>query len=205
MPHLSSSDFDLVLASSSPRRMEILNQLGVRYQAVSPMIDESLRYGESGEDYVRRLALDKASAVAMHELSPPILGADTAIICRGEVFGKPQDFEQFKEMLGALSGSKHVVLSAVAVNNGKSSSVLVCETSVIFREITNQEINYYWKTGEPRDKAGGYAIQGKGAIFIKHISGSYSGVVGLPIFETSQLMKNFNIPFMGLKTEIYND
>ena len=97
MPHLSSSDFDLVLASSSPRRMEILNQLGVRYQAVSPMIDESLRYGESGEEYVRRLALDKASALAMHELSPPILGADTAIVCRGEVFGKPQDFEQFKE------------------------------------------------------------------------------------------------------------
>ena len=205
MPHLSSSDFDLVLASSSPRRMEILNQLGIRYQAVSPMIDESLRYGESGEEYVRRLALDKASALAMHELSPPILGADTAIVCRGEVFGKPQDFEQFKEMLEALSGSKHVVLSAVAVNNGKLSSVLVCETSVSFREITNQEINYYWRTGEPRDKAGGYAIQGKGAIFIKHISGSYSGVVGLPIFETSQLMKNFNIPFMGLKTEIYND
>ena len=101
MPHLSSSDFDLVLASSSPRRMEILNQLGVRYQAVSPMIDESLRYGESGEEYVRRLALDKASALAMHELSPPILGADTAIVCRGEVFVKPQDFEQFKEMLEA--------------------------------------------------------------------------------------------------------
>ena len=98
MPHLSSSDFDLVLASSSPRRMEILNQLGVRYQAVSPMIDESLRYGESGEEYVRRLALDKASALAMHELSPPILGADTAIVCRDEVFGKPQNFEQFKEM-----------------------------------------------------------------------------------------------------------
>lgn len=205
MPHLTSSDFDLVLASSSLRRMEILNQLGVRYQAVSPMIDESLRYGERGEDYVRRLALDKASSPAMHELSPPILGADTAIVCRDEVFGKPQNFEQFKEMLEALSGSKHVVLSAVAINNGKSSSVLVCKTSVSFRVITNQEINYYWRTGEPRDKAGGYAIQGKGAIFIKHISGSYSGVVGLPIFETSQLMKNFNIPFMGLKTEIYND
>ena len=205
MPNLSSSDFDLVLASSSPRRMEILNQLGVRYKAVSPMIDERLKDGESGENYVRRLALDKASAVAMHELSPPILGADTAIICRGEVFGKPQDFEQFKEMLEALSGSKHVVLSAVAVNNGKSSSALVCETCVSFREITNQEINYYWRTGEPRDKAGGYAIQGKGAIFVKHILGSYSGVVGLPIFETSQLMKNFNIPFMDLKTEIYND
>jgi septum formation protein len=169
------------------------------------MIDESLRYGERGEDYVRRLALDKASSLAMHELSPPILGADTAIVCRDEVFGKPQNFEQFKEMLEALSGSKHVVLSAVAINNGKSSSVLVCKTSVSFRVITNQEINYYWRTGEPRDKAGGYAIQGKGAIFIKHISGSYSGVVGLPIFETSQLMKNFNIPFMGLKTEIYND
>ena len=104
MPNLSSSDFDLVLASSSPRRMEILNQLGVRYKAVSPMIDERLKDGESGENYVRRLALDKASAVAMHELSLPNLGADTAIICRGEVFGKPQDFEQFKEMLEALSG-----------------------------------------------------------------------------------------------------
>ena len=87
MSHFSSSDFDLVLASSSPRRMEILNQLGVRYHAVTPKIDESLRYGENGEDYVRRLALDKASTLAIHELSPPVLGADTAIVCRDEIFG----------------------------------------------------------------------------------------------------------------------
>ena len=205
MPHFSPSEFDLVLASSSPRRMEILDQLGVRYQAVSPKIDESLKYGERGEDYVRRLALNKASALVTDKLSPPVLGADTAIVCRDNIFGKPEDFEHFKKMFQALSGGKHVVLSAVAVNNGKSSRVLVCETSVSFRVITNQEINYYWSTGEPRDKAGGYAIQGKGAIFIKHISGSYSGVVGLPIYETSQLMKDFDVPFIGSNTEIYND
>lgn len=204
MMYPSFQDIDLVLASSSPRRMEILDQLSVRYEAISPKIDETPRYGESGDEYVRRLALKKACSLNMSEHSPPVLGADTTIVCHDEIFGKPKDFKQFKEMLAVLSGGNHRVLSAVAMNDGNSSSILICDTTVTFRTITDKEIQHYWSTGEPQDKAGGYAIQGKGAIFIKHISGSYSGVVGLPIFETSLLMREFNVPYMGLETEIYD-
>jgi septum formation protein len=130
----------------------------------------------------------------MHNLNVPVLGADTILVSEGQVFGKPIDSSDFKAMFAALSGKTHSVLSAVAVNNGTESLVLLSETLVTFRAITAREIMMYWDTGEPKDKAGGYAIQGYGSIFVEHIEGSYSGVVGLPIAETYRLLTKYNVP-----------
>ena len=192
---LVASSCDLVLASGSPRRHDILDQIGVLHRVVIPYIDESQRTAESATSYVSRLALEKASAgCLMHNLNVPVLGADTILVSEGQVFGKPIDSSDFKAMFAALSGKTHSVLSAVAVNNGTESLVLLCETLVTFRAITAREIMMYWDTGEPKDKAGGYAIQGYGSIFVEHIEGSYSGVVGLPIAETCRLLTEFNVP-----------
>ena len=188
-------NYDLVLASGSPRRSDILSQIGVRYIVVVPEIDESPRVGESGLEYVSRLAFEKANKVCQLEISDrPALGADTILVCDGQLFGKPSDFDAFREMITSLSGRKHSVLSAVAMSNRSNSGVLVSETSVTFRAISDQEILSYWQTGEPKDKAGGYAIQGYGSIFVKEILGSYSGVVGLPIAETYSLLNEFDVP-----------
>lgn len=195
MFHSQSSDIDLILASSSKRRRDILDQLGVQYRVIIPDIEESRLLKESGYDYVSRLALEKACFVSELESSfTAVLAADTAVICDDSIFGKPRDYSQFRSMLKALSAREHTVMSAVSMHNGQSSLVLVSKTVVTFRNITSEEIYDYWETGEPRDKAGGYAIQGMGGIFIEHIRGSYSGVVGLPVFETSQLLTKFNIP-----------
>jgi septum formation protein len=167
----------------------------VRYRVIIPDIEESRLLKESGYDYVSRLALEKACFVSELESSfTAVLAADTAVICDDSIFGKPRDYSQFRSMLKALSAREHTVMSAVSMHNGQSSLVLVSKTVVTFRNITSEEIYDYWETGEPRDKAGGYAIQGMGGIFIEHIRGSYSGVVGLPVFETSQLLTKFNIP-----------
>ena len=172
-----------------------MSQIGVRYIVVVPEIDESPRVGESGLEYVSRLAFEKANKVCQLEISDrPALGADTILVCDGQLFGKPSDFDAFREMITSLSGRKHSVLSAVAMSNRSNSGVLVSETSVAFRAISDQEILSYWQTGEPKDKAGGYAIQGYGSIFVKEILGSYSGVVGLPIAETCSLLNRFDVP-----------
>jgi len=187
--------YDLVLSSGSPRRRDILNQIGVRYIVAVPEIDESPRMGESGLEYVSRMALEKANKGYQLELSDrPVLGADTILVCDGQLFGKPSDFDAFREMITLLSGRKHSVLSAVAMSSRSNSGVLVSQTSVTFRAISDQEILSYWQTGEPKDKAGGYAIQGYGSIFVKEILGSYSGVVGLPIAETYSLLNEFDVP-----------
>lgn len=186
---------DLVLASGSPRRHDILDQIGVLHRIVIPLIDESQKHAEAAISYVSRLALEKANAgCLMQNFDVPVLGADTILVSEGKVFGKPTDYLNFKDMFTALSGKTHSVLSAVALNNRKESLVLVSETQVTFRSIIEGEMIKYWDTGEPKDKAGGYAIQGYGSVFVEYIKGSYSGVVGLPIAETCRLLTEFNVP-----------
>jgi septum formation protein len=192
---LPPCEYDLLLASASPRRRELLDQIGVRYRVVNPNIDENQRCGETRLDYVQRLALGKSLAGhSMEESDVPALGADTIVCCDQEVFGKPTDAEHFRYMLKTLSQRSHRVLSAVAITDEHKKSVLVAETKVRMRKISDEEIESYWLTGEPIGKAGGYAIQGYGAVFIDHIEGSYTGVVGLPIAETNRLLHDFDVP-----------
>ena len=189
------SDSDLILASASPRRAALLAQIGVKFSVAPAHIDESQRQEESAVDYVTRMALEKAAAGRIdRQLGIAVLGADTAVVCNRQVFGQPMDRSDARRMLLALSDKTHSVLSAVAVDDGINRCMLLSESQVTFRHITEQECDNYWQTGEPLGKAGGYAIQGFGSIFVAHLEGSYSGVVGLPIAETEVLLKQFAIP-----------
>ena len=187
--------YDLLLASASPRRRELLDQIGVFYKVVNPNIVEHQQRGETALEYVQRLALEKSRVgYCMDESPKPTLGADTIVCCDQEVFGKPTDAEHFRYMLKTLSQRTHSVLSAVALTDQHKKSVLVAETKVRMRKISDEEIESYWLTGEPVGKAGGYAIQGYGAVFVDHIAGSYTGVVGLPLTETNRLLHDFGVP-----------
>ena len=189
------SDSDLILASASPRRAALLAQIGVNFTVAPANLDESQRQGESAVDYVTRMAVEKAAAGRINQQQGiAVLGADTAVVCDQQVFGQPIDRSDARRMLLALSDKTHSVLSAVTVDNGIDRCMLLSETQVTFRPISAQDCDNYWQTGEPRGKAGGYAIQGFGAIFVAHLEGSYSGVVGLPIAETEVLLKQFAIP-----------
>ena len=185
-------DFSIYLASSSPRRRELLSQIGVSFDLVPAVIEEIPQAGESAQDYVLRLALQKAEAgFANSKREKPALGADTIVTIDQKILEKPRDQKHAKEMLELLSGRVHQVLTAVALwQDGYSKTVLV-KTEVSFKKLTEQEISDYWQSGEPVDKAAGYAIQGIAGKFITNISGSYSGVVGLPLFETAELIQTF--------------
>ena len=187
-------DYDLILASASPRRTEILHQIGVRHQIVPADIDETPRSGEMATDYVQRMALEKAQHVMLSKDSTPVLGADTCVVCDGTIFGKPSHRDEAMDMLGALSGKSHWVHTAVAVAYQGDFALQISSTEVVFRKLSKQECLIYWETGEPIDKAGSYAIQGYGSVFVESIAGSYSGVVGLPIKETYLLLKKFGVP-----------
>ena len=195
---LTASDLahaDLLLASASPRRADLLQQIGVRFVVGVEDIDERQRTCESAVDYVMRLALEKAQAgYARHNPTLPVLGADTIGLCNGSVFGKPADCDEAVSMLQTLSAVTHQVLSAVAIVTELRSEVAVSKSLVTFRTISPDECLKYWHTGEPQGKAGAYAIQGYGGTFVAHLVGSYSGVMGLPLFETQQLLENFNVP-----------
>jgi septum formation protein len=186
----------LYLASQSPRRRELLRQIGVSFEVLCVDVDEMLHPGESTRDYVTRVALDKACAgrallAAGH--ARPVLGADTSVVVAGEVLGKPAGRAAAMRMLQRLSGSTHEVLSAVALAGGTGESVRVSTSHVSFRTLTERECAAYWATGEPADKAGAYAIQGLAAVFITRIEGSYSGVMGLPLFDTAELLNEYGI------------
>ena len=176
------------LASASPRRRELLAQIGVPYCLAEADIDESVVPDEGPRDYVTRLARQKALAIRSGGQQLPVLAADTTVVVDGAIFGKPRDRQDGIAMLGRLSNRAHEVLTAIALADSTGVGVRVSESTVVFREITEQECAAYWDTGEPRDKAGGYAIQGLGAVFVKCLRGSYSGVMGLPLFETGQLL-----------------
>lgn len=187
------------LASASPRRSELLRQIGVPFEVLPAAIPEDRAPGEAPEAYVLRLAAEKAAAV-WARLAPaerrPVLAADTAVVLGDEVLGKPADPVEAAAMLEQLSGRSHRVLTAIALKNGADpAETRLCETEVRFRATTAQERRAYCATGEPFDKAGGYGIQGCAAVFIEHLRGSYSAVVGLPLFETAALLAHCGVDF----------
>ena len=192
-----SADF-VYLASASPRRRELLEQIGVAYELRPVEIDEGRLPKEPAADYVRRVAIAKAEAcrtgLGRSGAQHPVLAADTAVVLGGEVFGKPSDRSQALDMLAALSGRKHTVATGVAVCCGEEFETALSVSEVSFRATTAQERDAYLGTDEPLDKAGGYAIQGFGAVFIEYLRGSYSAVMGLPLFETAMLLRRFGMP-----------
>jgi len=188
---VKSRDF-IYLASASPRRRELLRQIGVTFRVIGAELDETALKGESPPAYVSRLAEAKAAAGwrGSQDLgAAPVLAADTAVVLEGEILGKPADMNDAIAMLLKLSGRAHQVLTAVALRTAAGFEGRLSQSSVTFRSIDPEEARAYWDTGEPRDKAGAYAIQGYAAIFIADLKGSYSGVMGLPLFETAELLK----------------
>lgn len=190
----------LYLASGSPRRRELLTQIGVPFSTVSAAIDETPFPNESPVAYVERLAREKALA-GREQLQASIvhnhfcvLGADTAVVLDDRILGKPVDQADALAMLMGLSGREHEVLTAVALNDAERCETRVVRSRVTFRAISEDEAGRYWASGEPHDKAGGYAIQGLAAVFVAHLNGSYSAVVGLPVCETAELLGHFGIP-----------
>lgn len=184
---------DLILASASPRRRELLAQIGVRHRVQAADVDETVRSGEAAEDYVLRLARAKAGALPAGDV--PVLGADTSVVVDGRVLGKPADDADARAMLRRLSGREHQVLSAVALCHGDRVEARLSVTRVWFRMADDALIERYVASGEPRDKAGAYGIQGLGGALVTRIDGSYTGVVGLPLAETVDLLQAFNVPF----------
>ncbi len=186
------SNLNLYLASASPRRKKLLELLGLSFAVLQVDVEEKQEKNEKAADYVRRLSLDKALAgVAIAPLSLPVLGADTLIVFDGEVLEKPRDLADSRRMLGLLSGQAHQVMTAVTIADKNQHLTCLVETRVRLKSLSEQEIDTYWHTGEPQDKAGSYAIQGIGGRFVTHIEGSYHAVVGLPLFETEQLIHQF--------------
>lgn len=197
----------IYLASQSPRRRELLKQIGINFEMLllrsdprrNPDVDETPHAGEQPESYVQRVCQAKAeagyAALRLRNLPPfPVLAADTTVTLDGKIFGKPENVEQAAAMLRQLSGREHQVLSAVAVAMGEQVEVVLSTSTVRFAPLTEDRIHRYLLNREYTDKAGGYAIQGHAGAFIEHISGSYSGVMGLPLFETVQLLQHFNYP-----------
>ncbi len=186
------ADPPLILASASPRRRELLSQIGVPFQARPAHIDETPRPDEVASDFVVRMALEKARAIQaqLDEPNTWVLGADTDVVLDGQILGKPRDQADAHTTLRQLSGRSHEVLSAVALADPRGQiDWRLSRSRVWFRALKEEELSAYWASGEPADKAGSYAIQGLGAIFIERLEGSYSGVMGLPLFETAQLLE----------------
>jgi len=187
----------LYLASGSPRRRELLTQIGVPFSAISADIDETPLPQESPSAYVERLARGKAEVgrgTVVSDVDFCVLGADTAVVLDGKILGKPVDEADACAMLMLLAGREHEVLTAIAVLDAERCESLVVRSLVRFRNISREEAAAYWAGGEPRDKAGGYGIQGVGAVFVAGLDGSYSAVVGLPLCETAELLGHFGIP-----------
>lgn len=182
----------LILASSSPRRKELLEQVGLKFDIFSPDIDESVLPNEQIEAYVERLAVQKAQAVLSQFPDATVIAADTSLVLNHQIIGKPESKQHAFEIWTRLSGHQHDVLSGVCVANAQQIKTSVVRTGVEFQRLSPQIMEDYWATGEPIGKAGGYAIQGFAAQFIPRIDGSYSNVVGLPLHETMSLLKQVN-------------
>jgi septum formation protein len=194
-----SQDF-VYLASGSPRRRELLQQIGVPFRVVGTAIDEAVLPDEAPLQYVARLAAAKAEAGwerSRDFVHAPVLAADTAVVLDGRILGKPTDGQDAEGMLRQLSGRTHEVFTAIALRTANGLQSRISRSEVTFRSIAAAEARGYWETGEPSDKAGAYAIQGLGAIFIADLRGSYSGVMGLPLFETAELLHDAGIVPLG--------
>jgi septum formation protein len=183
----------IYLASASPRRSALLTQVGIPHTVQPVDIDESIHHREQPEAYVRRLASEKAEALwdrLDDSARLPVLAADTSVAVDEHILGKPQDEDDEVGMLARLSGRTHRVYTAIALRNSENCRTQVSLSEVTFRVLSESEMRTYWRTGEPVDKAGGYAVQGYAALFIERISGSFSGIMGLPLFETGELLKS---------------
>lgn len=191
----------IYLASRSPRRGELLGQIGVTFAVLPSDVDESVRPDESPEHYVLRLAREKALVCAQRLAAKghgnlPILAADTTVCIDGMILGKPEDDADAAAMLRRMSDRWHAVHTAIAVAQGNRVETALSSTQVEMARLTEAEIAAYIASGEPRDKAGSYGIQGLAGAFIRRIEGSYSGVMGLPVYETSLLLKQFGVPVL---------
>lgn len=186
----------LVLASASPRRAELLTQIGVEFIVRPADLDETALADEQPEALVTRLAADKAKAAAVSHTDSEgsvLLASDTVVVLDNKALGKPADFADAAAMLGALSDRTHQVMTAVSLLDGVRQKTICVTTQVHFARLSNEQIARYWATGEPADKAGAYGIQGIAGQFVKSIEGSYSAVVGLPLYETVQLLQEFGV------------
>lgn len=200
----------IYLASRSPRRRELLRQIGVRFELLvfrggergeDADVDEAPFPGESVERYVERVALTKAEAGFRrqrwrHLPSLPVLAADTTLELDGQIIGKPGSEDEAHDILKRLSGREHRVLTAIAMSDGERTRSAINISQVLFRRLEPDEIRHYVATGEPMDKAGAYGIQGRAAVFVENIRGSYSGIMGLPLFETAQMLETFGYPVL---------
>ena len=182
----------LLLASASPRRSELLRQIGVPFTVEVGQVDESQMPAEQAHHYVERLARTKAMSLGKPS-DTCVLGADTVVVLDGRVLGKPVDRADAIATLQAMSGRPHQVMTGVAVCQGDRVESCVVTTNVHFATLNDEQIERYWASGEPVEKAGSYAIQGWGALFVTHLEGSYSAVVGLPLYETAELLSRFGI------------
>ena len=181
----------IYLASASPRRSALLDQIGVAHRVQPVDVDETARASEPPGEYVRRLAALKAETLWQRldaAQRQPVLGADTAVVLDAAILGKPRDEQDCLRMLSLLSARTHQVFTAVALRGAAGCEAKINVSEVTFRKLRDDEIRRYWRSGEPADKAGGYAVQGRAALFIERIAGSYSGIMGLPLFETGALL-----------------
>lgn len=181
----------LILASGSPRRKELLQQLGYSFSVLVTNVEEARQANETPYEYVARLSQDKARAALSQQPNGIVIGSDTIVVCDVSVLEKPSDLAHAKQMLAMLSGRAHQVMTAVTVVSAEKQHTVVVSTDVWFKHLSENEIEQYWHTGEPCDKAGSYGIQGIGGRFVTRIEGSYHAVVGLPLFETDQLLQKF--------------
>lgn len=196
-----TADITLYLASQSPRRRELLTQVGISFESLNIDVDETSKENESAEDYVVRLAKEKALAgwIVEKQRNIPVLGSDTAVVINGIILGKPEDDADAIRMLNLLSGKTHQVMTAVALALPRENSSqpelcsVISVSEVTFKVLSPSEIEQYVLSGECNDKAGSYAVQGVAAAFITHLSGSYSGVMGLPLYETVELLNKAGI------------
>lgn len=187
------TETQIILASASPRRRELLAQIGVQFSVMVADIDETSWADEVAEVYVARMAVEKAQAVRhrLTEAASPILAADTSVVLDGKILGKPCDQEDALSMLARLSGRTHQVYTALALLDSEGQThQRLSVSAVTFRGLSEAERVAYWATGEPADKAGAYAIQGRAAVFISRLEGSFSGVMGLPLYETAELLSS---------------
>jgi len=194
----------IYLASQSPRRRELLEQIGIYPNVVTADIDECPHPDEAPAEYVIRLALEKAKAVhatLSEDNLLPVLAADTSVVVNNRILGKPQNRNDALAIMQQLSGRTHKVLTGVALVNNEKISSRLSVSNVTFRPVTKEEAQAYWESGEPQDKAGGYAIQGLGAMFISRLEGSYSGVMGLPLFETANLLQAAGVHMLSASTD----
>ena len=184
----------LRLASASPRRRQLLDLIGVPHLVTPADIDETPQASEKADEYVMRLAREKAEAIWARHQDLPVLAADTTVVVDQEILGKPESEADAAAMLGKLSGREHLVHTGFALRAGASVHVGISSTRVSFAVLTPAQIHAYWASGEPLGKAGAYAIQGLGAVFVSKIAGSYTGVMGLPLFETAEMLRAHGVP-----------